>query len=556
MREAIDSALAQTYDNIEILVVNDGSNDNGATDSIAKSYGDKIRYFQKENGGVATALNLAIEYMRGEYFSWLSHDDVYVPDKIEKQVSAIKETGAVFVYGGYRLIDKMGKTIADGLPGRLVPTTSARLHLFRGLIHGCTLLLHRSLFETFGKFEPERKTTQDYALWFRMLREVNTCYIDKVFCLSRVHSEQGSKTISGHNQEADELWSGELARLSEDDCRAMMASAFAFFSTTANFLQSTPYTNAQKISGNLAEQYAVTLEDTSNTTLVSAIIPVYNRVSLAVEAIQSALHQTHKNMEIIVVDDGSTEDTSEIAQLAQQHKNIILHRQKNKGRSAARNAGIALSKGEFIAFLDADDLWMPDKIECQLYEMLHSGALASHTSYVRRYDYSSEEEYAPSGKFTGNLYPQIICNLCLATPTVMIRKDIAPLFKESIHIGEDCIAWIETAQKTCWVGIDKPLAIVRVTRESTAQNLPSRKKGAINILHYLINNNDHSRNDEEIFMAVRYFFSLFDAEQSNEQEGANAEPLLERFNRYYKEHGLVATIVKIFKVIIKKILVK
>ena len=64
MREAIDSALAQTYPNIEILVVNDGSTDN--TREIALSYGDKIRYFEKENGGVATALNLAIREMKGE----------------------------------------------------------------------------------------------------------------------------------------------------------------------------------------------------------------------------------------------------------------------------------------------------------------------------------------------------------------------------------------------------------------------------------------------------------------------------------------------------------
>ena len=77
LREAIDSALRQTYKNIEVLVINDGSNDNGATARIAKSYGKKIRYFEKPNGGVATALNMGIQKMRGEYFSWLSHDDLY-----------------------------------------------------------------------------------------------------------------------------------------------------------------------------------------------------------------------------------------------------------------------------------------------------------------------------------------------------------------------------------------------------------------------------------------------------------------------------------------------
>jgi len=89
LREAIDSALAQTYSNVEVLVINDGSNDNGETETIALSYGDKIRYFCKENGGVATALNLGIACMKGDYFSWLSHDDLYYPEKIMMQVGVL-----------------------------------------------------------------------------------------------------------------------------------------------------------------------------------------------------------------------------------------------------------------------------------------------------------------------------------------------------------------------------------------------------------------------------------------------------------------------------------
>ena len=91
MREAIDSALSQTYDNIEIIVVNDGSKDNGESERIALTYGDKIRYIYKENGGVSTALNEGIRHMSGEYFSWLSHDDVYTPDKIKKSVLALSQ---------------------------------------------------------------------------------------------------------------------------------------------------------------------------------------------------------------------------------------------------------------------------------------------------------------------------------------------------------------------------------------------------------------------------------------------------------------------------------
>ena len=93
MREAIDSALAQTYENFEVIVVNDGSTDGGKTERIALSYGNRIRYYHKENGGVATAMNFGIHEMKGEYFSWLSHDDIFYPDKIKIQMEAIRESG-------------------------------------------------------------------------------------------------------------------------------------------------------------------------------------------------------------------------------------------------------------------------------------------------------------------------------------------------------------------------------------------------------------------------------------------------------------------------------
>ena len=85
LKESIEALLQQTYKNFEVIVVNDGSSDK--TDEICKSYGSRIRYFKKENGGVSTALNLGIKKMNGEYFSWLSHDDLYLPNKIKEQIN-------------------------------------------------------------------------------------------------------------------------------------------------------------------------------------------------------------------------------------------------------------------------------------------------------------------------------------------------------------------------------------------------------------------------------------------------------------------------------------
>ena len=99
-------------------------------------------------------------------------------------------------------------------------------------------------------------------------------------------------------------------------------------------------------------------------TIVSAIIPTYNRAHLVTEAIDSVLAQTYPHIEVIVVDDGSTDDT--MARLAPYGSRIRVIRQENAGPAAARNKGIAASSGGLVAFLDSDDLWLPAKIERQV----------------------------------------------------------------------------------------------------------------------------------------------------------------------------------------------
>ena len=84
--KAIKSALSQTYKNIEVIIINDGSTDNGETRRIALSYSNQVRYYEKENERVASALNYGIKKMEGDFFSWLSHDDEYYPKKIEEQI--------------------------------------------------------------------------------------------------------------------------------------------------------------------------------------------------------------------------------------------------------------------------------------------------------------------------------------------------------------------------------------------------------------------------------------------------------------------------------------
>lgn len=201
LAEAIDSALAQTYRNIEILVVNDGSHDNGETERIALSYGNRIRYFYKPNGGVASALNLAIREMTGEYLSWLSHDDLYSADKIEQEIDVLREAGwdkSMIVYCDYSVFtDRQDAAIPVHMAG--VSPEHFRYWLTvenKNMLHGCTLLLPRSAFKTCGGFNEDLRTTQDYELWFRLSELHRFVHIRKVLVKARSHPEQGSKTMS------------------------------------------------------------------------------------------------------------------------------------------------------------------------------------------------------------------------------------------------------------------------------------------------------------------------------------------------------------------------
>ncbi|MCL2424832.1 MAG: glycosyltransferase [Oscillospiraceae bacterium] len=245
LEEAIDSALSQTYSNIEVIVVNDGSTDNTA--KIAMQYGSKIRYFEKENGGVATALNMAIENMSGEYFSWLSHDDLYMPEKIEKNILALSERGISkrqIVYSAYMHIDEEGSHIStiNARTAHLEVNTEYWLFpLLTGMANGCTLMIHRSHFEKHGVFKVELECVQDFELWHRMFRDERLVYVDEPLIKSRIHKRQTGQTSDKAIPEGLELWHNMLASLTKDEIYKLAETEQDFWNRQAAFLMHTPY---------------------------------------------------------------------------------------------------------------------------------------------------------------------------------------------------------------------------------------------------------------------------------------------------------------------------
>ena len=111
----------------------------------------------------------------------------------------------------------------------------------------------------------------------------------------------------------------------------------------------------------------------NNTDLISVIIPTYNRAHLIKRSVDSVLNQTYKNLELIIVDDGSTDNTKEIIDSINDNR-IVYVKQENQGASAARNTGIDLAKGRYISFQDSDDVWLLDKLEVQIQRLKENNA--------------------------------------------------------------------------------------------------------------------------------------------------------------------------------------
>ena len=240
VREAIDSALSQTYENIEIVVVNDGSTDGGKTKDACMEYEGRIKYFEKENGGCASAINYGIKMAEGEFISWLSHDDLYYPEKIQYQIGLYKSKGldtkTVIISNQSDLIDKDGKKIfhpSYGNCGFLKPRQAFCHLLFEKCFNGCGLLIPKNLFKDDLFFNESMKFVLDWDLWLRFTVAGASVFVDKkVLVSNRRHSMQITQNQRElHKKESDETVKILFEKL-KDGPKEYISDLYAFSYST------------------------------------------------------------------------------------------------------------------------------------------------------------------------------------------------------------------------------------------------------------------------------------------------------------------------------------
>ena len=209
--------------------------------------------------------------------------------------------------------------------------------------------------------------------------------------------------------------------------------------------------------------------------MVSIIVPVYNAARYIAETIEMVNAQTYKDWELILVDDASKDDSVAVIEniIKSQGKRIrLIRKNKNEGAAAARNSGIDAAAGQYIAFLDADDIWKPEKLEKQIRFMEEKEAAFSFHSYE-----FGDEEAKPTGKIVRAPeklnFRQALSRTVIFTTTVMF--DIDRIGKEIIHMpqvpSEDTATWWRIL-KSGYIayGLDENLAIYRRPKKSLSSN--------------------------------------------------------------------------------------
>lgn len=215
---SIDSVLSQTYQNIELIVINDGSLDDNKTDEIARSYGDRIKYIYQENGGVSAALNTGIRNSSGKWVAWLSHDDYFDSKKIEIQVSILKNNPEFDVcYSNYNVVDKNGKYQGFMNLPYYEPKVFT-IHLIQAMfVCGSTVLINKKCFNDMGLFDEKLRYAQDADFWIRLSTKFNFIHCSEKLVNWRFHANQGSRNFKEMKKDKKKYLLNVINKISIND---------------------------------------------------------------------------------------------------------------------------------------------------------------------------------------------------------------------------------------------------------------------------------------------------------------------------------------------------
>ncbi len=358
---AIDSVLQQSFNDFEILVVNDAGED--VQNVITEFNDNRIKYFvHKSNKGLAAARNTGLKNAKGKYIAYLDDDDVYYPDHLKILLSFLENSNYKIAYtDAYRVIQefKDGKyvTVNKDIP---FSNDFSKEKLLNLNIAPVLCFMHeKSCLNNVGWFDETLKAHEDWEFWIRFSEKYEFYHIKKITSEFRQRTDKSNMTSS---QSLDFY----------NSYRDIIAKHYNLSKDYKDIL------NNQVINLNIIKQRAINsgqIKNTDEPLHVSIIIPLYNKVELTQKCLLALYKNTSHdiNFEVIVVDNASTDGTASYLEFAKrvfQNFSVIANT-KNKGFAKANNKGVKQAKGKYVLFLNNDTEPTPGWLK-KLYEIINN----------------------------------------------------------------------------------------------------------------------------------------------------------------------------------------
>lgn len=554
IQRTIDSVLKQTLSDFELLIIDDGSTD-GTASRVDEICDYRIRRLSYENAGLSASRNRGLYQARGNYISFLDADDLWHPEKLQAQYEkltnppnthpSLRSLYAV-AYSWTDYIDEAGKFIKPGSYLNLEGDALAHLLLADFLESGSNALICTEAARDVGGFDESLSAAEDWDFFLKLA----TRYFFVCVPQAQVYYRVTPKSMSSNLEQQESACLTILERAFDKAPQTLLplrsqslTNLYQYLSYRAlqaplqakncrlalGFLQKIEQWDSQAHSyqnllmelqtlcriyqdnapslaaqicerGQLTPQVADLFQYTKSCPYpsISVIIPAYNAETTIQETIDSVLTQTWRDFEIIVIDDGSTDDTLAVVQAIKDER-LKAFSYPNAGQGESRNRGACHARGEFFAFLDSDDLWTRDKLESQYRAIVEwqPPADAEARCQDRRpaVAYSWVDWVDINGKFLkrgcdyttqGYVYPELLLSDFIAggSNAMMWRGAFYQVrgFNPDLPPAEDRDMWLRLAEKFHFVAVEKPQLRYRQVPTSQSANVVRMERSQLRVL--------------------------------------------------------------------------
>jgi radical SAM superfamily enzyme YgiQ (UPF0313 family)/glycosyltransferase involved in cell wall biosynthesis len=435
LAQAIRSVLGQSFPNFEFIIVNDASTDR--SEEIIKNFDDpRIKLVRNEsNIGLTSSLVKGFSLAKGKYVARMDADDISLPHRFETEVHFLDtHQDYALVGSSYYLINDTGEK--QGIIPVLLCNDELKKELpgKNWFCHG-SILIRKTAYDSVGGYSTDFRCAQDYDLWLRIaeqfkienIEEPLYCWRDSPECVSRANAEEQQMFAARAKENA------VLRRASK-----------------------------------------VTVND--KRPLVSIIVPTFNRPHLIGNTIQSILNQTYPNLEIVIVNDCGSPVENIVYHLNNKNNIVYVRHSVNAGLAAARNTGIRTARGDYIGYLDDDDIYYPQHVETLVDFIIKNKVQIAYTDACR----------ATQSLVNGiweTMERQVLYSMDFNNDTILIRNmfpvlcilhekkciDTVGGFDESFKTHEDWDLWLRMSRKYVFHHIKKITAEYIVRRGTSEQ---------------------------------------------------------------------------------------